>query len=252
MHVGSCSQTANHHIVADDLHIAAFHRANAVDVIIHHRIDNLGLEHRMEVVDGVQNHALAGAHLRGHVADHDVVEHGERSIAHEEQVGHRRECSLLVIDIGDVVKINAFNELAGKFLCRERFQVGCHEALAFCLADAVDKAVFHVFRAENVGQEVADFVDLRHFLQHFFEIAVFLLCDLHIQNVAEKVSVRVFRSYFFQFRAGGMNQNMLEFANFRVYTDIDGLGIHKDYFDETMGTGVLPVPNIAAKVRNLP
>ena len=27
---------------------------------------------------------------------------------------------------------------------------------------------------------------------------------------------------------------------------------NKDYFDETMGTGVLPVPNIAAKVRNLP
>ena len=47
MHVGARPQSAQDDVVADDLHIAAFHRADAMGVVGQDRVDDLGLEQRV-------------------------------------------------------------------------------------------------------------------------------------------------------------------------------------------------------------
>ena len=209
VHVGAGAQATDDDIVADDLHVAAFHRADAMHVVVQRRLHDFGLKHGVKVVDGFQYHALAGANLRGHAADHQVVEHRERGVAHEKQVGQRAQQVLLFLERGNAVHPHAFDEFLRQLFGGHAFKVvGNHEAV-FGLADAVDEAVFDAVVLKDVGQQVADFVDLSGLLQHALEIAVFLLCDLQVQDVAKQIDMSVFGCHVLDFGSWHVDQNML-------------------------------------------
>ena len=139
----------------------------------------------MQVVDTVQNEAFASTYRSSHIANHDIVEHGERSVAHEEQVRDGQQGIRVFINKGDVFEADAFNKLAREVLGRQRFQVGSQEAFVLGLAYAINHGDSDVFHLQNVSQQIANLVHLGSFLQYALEIAVFFLRHLHIQDIAE-------------------------------------------------------------------
>ena len=181
--VGTGAHAAQHDVVANDMDVTAFHDGFCVAVSLG-GTNHFAVKQRMLAVNGFQDGGLTGANLSGHMADHQVVEHGEGGIPHEIKVRQRQEGEIVRISYRKVLLIHTLDQSLGKGRSVERLQVLGKKRDVFGLADAIHQLILDIHVLKDICQKVANLVDMRHFFQYAFEIMMFVCCDGKVKDVA--------------------------------------------------------------------